>query len=57
MKKGNERKPNNTVLYLVCLSFAILNLISLRTNINFFSYLSIIPFLFLIIEVFSRIIK
>lgn len=59
MKKKNKCKngAKDFFWYAVCLIFAILNLVSLKTGISFLSYLSAIPFIFLIIEVFSRIMK
>jgi len=55
VKKGNETKPGDLTLFFAAISFAVLNMISLRTNIHLFSYLSAIPAIFLVVAVFDRI--
>lgn len=59
MKKKNdyESRPSNFLLFIAAVSFAVLNIVALKTGIRLFSYLSAIPFIFIIIAVFDRILQ
>lgn len=58
MKKNNKYdEPNDAILLLAGVAFAILNLIRLETDMALFSYLSVVPGLFVVVAVFDRLLN
>lgn len=57
MKEDKHEKAKDSIMFLACTIFAILNLIRLETGMVIFSYISAIPGLFVVVAVFDSLLN